>query len=117
MWKLGLRPRYSFSGNICFEISVFVFAVCTKFFARRGIRVIVGHYKGDQSPSPNFTWAELNQNRNNHVLFSINKAIFITMLKLKRHCGNIFTAFYLLNYDMEGKMYKVMSWKDTLKSF
>ncbi len=24
MWTLGLRPRYSFSGNICFEIS----AVC-----------------------------------------------------------------------------------------
>ncbi len=23
MWKLGLTPRYSFSGNICFEISVF----------------------------------------------------------------------------------------------
>ncbi len=23
MWKLGLRPRYSFSGNICFKISVF----------------------------------------------------------------------------------------------
>jgi hypothetical protein len=23
MWRLGLRPRYSFSGNICFEISVF----------------------------------------------------------------------------------------------
>jgi hypothetical protein len=23
MWKLGLRPHYSFSGNICFEISVF----------------------------------------------------------------------------------------------
>jgi hypothetical protein len=23
MWKLGLRSRYSFSGNICFEISVF----------------------------------------------------------------------------------------------
>ncbi len=22
MWKLGLRPRYSYSGNICFEISV-----------------------------------------------------------------------------------------------
>ncbi len=22
MWKLGLRPRYTFSGNICFEISV-----------------------------------------------------------------------------------------------
>jgi hypothetical protein len=33
MWKLGLRPRYSFSGNICFEISVFclvftLIAVC-----------------------------------------------------------------------------------------
>ncbi len=23
MWKLGLRPRYSFPGNFCFEISVF----------------------------------------------------------------------------------------------
>jgi hypothetical protein len=23
MWKLELRPRYSFSGNICFKISVF----------------------------------------------------------------------------------------------
>jgi hypothetical protein len=22
LWKLGLRPRYSFSGNICFEFSV-----------------------------------------------------------------------------------------------
>jgi hypothetical protein len=27
MWKLGLRPRNSFSGNICFEFSVCVFAV------------------------------------------------------------------------------------------
>ncbi len=54
------------------EFHYFVFAVCTKFFVRRGIRVIVGHYKGDQSPSPNFTWAELNQNRNNHVSFYIN---------------------------------------------
>ncbi len=23
MWKLGLRPRYSFSGNICFQFSAF----------------------------------------------------------------------------------------------
>jgi hypothetical protein len=30
MWKLGLRPRYSFSGNICFEISVFCLcSACT----------------------------------------------------------------------------------------
>ncbi len=30
MWKLGLRPRYSFSGNICFEISVFCLCIaCT----------------------------------------------------------------------------------------
>jgi hypothetical protein len=27
MWKLGLRPRYSFSGNICFKVSAFFFAV------------------------------------------------------------------------------------------
>ncbi len=25
MWKLGLRPRYSFSGNICFKFSAFCF--------------------------------------------------------------------------------------------
>ncbi len=30
MLKLGLRPRYSFTGNICFEISVFCLCrVCT----------------------------------------------------------------------------------------
>jgi len=27
MWKLGLRPRYSFSGSICFEI--WVFCLCS----------------------------------------------------------------------------------------
>ncbi len=40
MWKLGLRPRYSFSGNICFKFSAFclcsmVFCsmfVCTLYF-------------------------------------------------------------------------------------
>ncbi len=26
-WKLGLRPRYSFSGNICFKFSAFCLAV------------------------------------------------------------------------------------------
>jgi hypothetical protein len=30
MWKLGLRPRYSFSGNICFKFSAF--CVDSKFF-------------------------------------------------------------------------------------
>lgn len=34
-----------------------------EYVDRRGIRVIVGHYQGDLSPSPNFTWAELNVNR------------------------------------------------------
>ncbi len=29
MWKLGLRPRNSFSGNICFEFRSSVFAVKT----------------------------------------------------------------------------------------
>ncbi len=27
IWKFGLRPRYSFSGNICFKFRHFVFAV------------------------------------------------------------------------------------------
>ncbi len=39
MWKLGLRPRYSFSGNICFEI---VFAVQGLY------RLIDGKPKGRQ---------------------------------------------------------------------
>ncbi len=31
MWKLGLRPRYSFSGNICFKFSAFwLCSVCSK---------------------------------------------------------------------------------------
>ena len=30
---------------------------------RRGIRVIVGHYKEDEGPAPNYTKAELNLNR------------------------------------------------------
>ncbi len=29
-WKLGLRPRYSFSGNICFELSVLCLC-CVRF--------------------------------------------------------------------------------------
>ncbi len=29
MWKLGLRPRYSFSGNICFKFSAF--CLCSAF--------------------------------------------------------------------------------------
>jgi hypothetical protein len=31
MWKLGLRPRYSFSGNICFKFSAF--CLCSVFDA------------------------------------------------------------------------------------
>ncbi len=27
MWKLGLRPRYSFSGNICFKFSAFCLCI------------------------------------------------------------------------------------------
>jgi hypothetical protein len=36
MWELGLRPQYSFSGNICFEISVFCLcSVCGGFWGYR----------------------------------------------------------------------------------
>ncbi len=34
MWKLGLRPRYSFSGNICFKFSAFFLCSVTSFPAR-----------------------------------------------------------------------------------
>ncbi len=32
MWKLGLRPRYSFSGNICFKFSAF--CLCSAWLAK-----------------------------------------------------------------------------------
>jgi hypothetical protein len=37
MWKLGLRPRYFFSGNICFEISVFCLCVWNAGFWTQGL--------------------------------------------------------------------------------
>ncbi len=37
MWKLGLRPRYSFSGNVCFEFWYFVFAVWSNL---KGLHII-----------------------------------------------------------------------------
>ncbi len=35
MWKLGLRPRYSFSGNICFKFSTFCLCSCGSFSSLR----------------------------------------------------------------------------------
>jgi hypothetical protein len=32
MWKLGLRPRYSFSGNICFKFSAFCLCSAARAF-------------------------------------------------------------------------------------
>ncbi len=34
MWKLGLRPRYSFSGNICFKFSAFCLCSAGKYVDR-----------------------------------------------------------------------------------
>ncbi len=33
MWKLGLRPRYSFSGNICFKFSAFCLCSAVHIFS------------------------------------------------------------------------------------
>jgi hypothetical protein len=44
MWKLGLRPRYSFSGNICFEISVF--CLCSVLAVLLFVRVKKGFLRG-----------------------------------------------------------------------
>ncbi len=41
MWKLGLRPRYSFSGNICFKFTAFCLcSVGIKYLPLRGDRYI-----------------------------------------------------------------------------
>jgi hypothetical protein len=37
MWKLGLRPRYSFSGNICFKFSAF--CLCSEWQTRSYLRL------------------------------------------------------------------------------
>jgi len=34
-----------------------------EYIDRKGIRVIVGHYKEEDGPAPNFTQSELNLNR------------------------------------------------------
>ncbi len=37
MWKLGLRPRKSFSGNICFKFSVLCLCIAwARFFSEKG---------------------------------------------------------------------------------
>jgi hypothetical protein len=52
MWKLGLRPRFSFSGNICLEISVF--CLCSDLFHELGPsrREQVGRWRADRAQLP-----------------------------------------------------------------
>ncbi len=42
MWKLGLRPRYSFSGNTCFEFAVF--CLCSVCPLENGRKTTFGWY-------------------------------------------------------------------------
>ncbi len=37
MWKLGLRPQYSFSGNICFKFSAFCLCSADRLHHKRSI--------------------------------------------------------------------------------
>ncbi len=59
MWKLGLRPRYSFSGNICLEIPVFCLCSVwdTQMKVRRPSRLV--SWKWGAGGSCFVLWREL----------------------------------------------------------
>jgi hypothetical protein len=41
MWKLGLRPRYSFSGNICFKFSAFCLCSVLHFSVQKSKLILM----------------------------------------------------------------------------
>ena len=49
-----------------------------EYLDRRGIRVIVGHYKGDEGPGPNLTQQELDANNFKPEVIVLNPAISVT---------------------------------------
>ena len=54
-----------------------------EYLDRRGIRVIVGHYKGDEGPGPNLTQQELDANNfKPEVIILQVLSLFISLLQL-----------------------------------
>ena len=49
-----------------------------EYLDRRGIRVIVGHYKGDEGPGPNLTQQELDANNFKPEVIVLNPASSVT---------------------------------------
>ncbi len=46
MWKLGLWPHISFSGNICFDCFVFISLQCAGGFERRNKECCMARNRG-----------------------------------------------------------------------
>ncbi len=58
MWKLGLSPRYSFSGKICFKISVF--CLCSAFGNKlHGMTLLFTFTKPNCWPAAPQLWQQL----------------------------------------------------------
>jgi hypothetical protein len=80
MWKLGLRPRYSFSGNICFEISVFCLCSVklTKLFFWVGGGALLGHPCLVNNKGNTENIGSSTKDRRRHIyLFSLSFCIFM----------------------------------------
>ena len=65
--------------------------------------MIVGHYQGDLSPSPNFTWAELNQNRNSHHACAVH--LLIPNVRCRACAVNLMICVSLMPGYMDQPVY------------
>ncbi len=88
--ELGLRPKYSFSGNICFEISVFGLAV--RFFLKnadfkaKDKQEIQLHDRGQLTPMLKLL----------HLLFTTDLYFSLNIIRISRPCSSLFCNIFCL---------------------
>ena len=89
MWKLGLRPRYSFSGNICFKFSAFCLcsAVSNCYFLSTEITIESSfYYKIEDLPyvffgSDDDDWNKDEEGESAQILQRGNDSTYVCTLK------------------------------------